>query len=232
MIQSKMTKKILVIDDKNANEDFSMMKAVNNLTTDESKLVDFSVSPKLFWTFNGEYEIKLLTDFKNYFAVFIHDSHEDALINEQVKPLVITEINKTCEVIFFSGAKPEISRPNKQVFDKNISLDSLYHEINRKQLFLNFQQFIQTEIRLGNYDLRVLYDSSFNPQRSKANSLWDAVKVKLEVSLVYAVESKEYDELLNLFKIGSKKAQVINNCLTLDDDEFIDLNETLIERIK
>ena len=88
--------KIIILDDKAPSEDFSTSQLLSNLTVGERLLVEYYESTETLWLeSNKEDDIVLMKDFSNYPFIFIHDSFENPLVQDGLKPVLLEKLAKT-----------------------------------------------------------------------------------------------------------------------------------------
>jgi len=224
--------KIIIIDDKALGQSHSSIEAISRLDNIRSGYLEYHDSTINLWAQNElEDDIKLLKDFSAYPFVLIHDSFNNPLIQDGLKPVLIEKLSKTTKVVLFSGGKAESDSPNEKVFDESISQHSKYFEIRREQYFNNLKNFIDSYIVNGSYQLKYLYNSYINPKKEKAYTLLENIKAALEESILSAVESNSFNELLSLYGY-IMTLEISKRFMSMTDDEFIETLEDFIENNK
>jgi hypothetical protein len=173
-------------------------------------------------------DLILLKDFKAYPFVFIHDSFDNPLIQDGLKPILIEKLSKTSKVVLFSGGKAESNFPIEKIYDEDISKYSKYFEVRRDQYFHNLNNFLDSYIVSGNYEIKYLYNPFINPKKDKGYKLLDLIKLALEDSVQNAVDSNSFDALLTLFKCENRQ-KIKDRFLRMTDDEFVENLEDYIE---
>ena len=221
--------KILILDDKAIDEDFSSFRLLSNLTTENRSLVEYYESTEKLWTEseNGD-DIELLKNFSLYPFIFIHDSFENPLVRDGLKVILFEKLNITSKVVLFSGNLRESEIPVENIYDEKISKDTTCFEILRRQYFNNFNNFIDSYLVLGEYQIKYLYNTYISPKKDKALALFDKIKISLEISIQHAIESKYFIELLSLYGYTDNAANS-KRFLNMNDDEFIETLEDFIE---
>lgn len=224
-----LNNKILIIDDKPVSEDFSTINLLKTLNSDERILIDYFEDSNLLWkeSKDGD-DIELLMDFGKYSVIFIHDSYENPLVNEGLKAILIEKLSITSLVVLFSGSRDESEVPIKKVYDKQISKEALCYELLRRQYYKNFKNFINGFLLTEEYQIKYLYNSYINPLKDKAYVLLEMVRIDLEESVKFATESEEFKKLLILYDYKDLD-EIIERFSQMDDDEFIEKLEDLIE---
>jgi hypothetical protein len=221
--------KIIILDDKAPNEDFSTSQLLSNLTVGERLLVEYYESTETLWLeSNKEDDIVLMKDFSNYPFIFIHDSFENPLVQDGLKPVLLEKLAKTSKVVLFSGGKVESNCPIEKVFDESISKYSNCYEVKREQYFNNLKNFFDSYILTGKYQIKYLYNPYINPKKDLAYSLLESIKTDLEESIQSAIESNSFNELLSLYEYKNT-SEISSRFLKMTDDEFIENLEDFIE---
>lgn len=221
--------KILILDDKALGEDFSTSQLLSKLTAEERLLVEYYESTETLWSEkNNEDDIVLMMDFSNYPFIFIHDSFENPIISDGLKAVLFEKLTKTSKVVLFSGSRTESELPVEKIYDYQISKNTYCYEILRRQYFNNFKNFIDSYLVLGQYHIKYLYNPYINPKKDKAYSLLQIIKIELEESIQNAIESNSFNELLSLYGY-IKTSEILNRFSKMNDDEFIEKLEDLIE---
>jgi hypothetical protein len=221
--------KIIILDDKAPNEDFSTSQLLSNLTVRERLLVEYYESTETLWLeSNKEDDIVLIKDFSNYPFIFIHDSFDNPIIRDGLKAVLFEKLTKTSKVVLFSGSRTESELPVERIYDDQISKDTFCYEILRRQYFNNFKNFIDSYLVSGEYYIKYLYNPYVNPKKDKAYGLFEIIKIDLEESIENAIESNSFNELLNLYGY-IKTSEIVSRFLKMNDDEFIESLEDFIE---
>jgi hypothetical protein len=221
--------KLLILDDKLHNEDFSTSQLLSNLTVEERLVVEYYESAEKLWKeSNNEDDIFLVKDFSNYPFVFVHDSFDNPIIRDGLKAVIFEKLIKTSKVVIFSGSKTESEFPVSRIYDERIAKHTYCYEILRRQYFNNFKNFIFSYFLFGQYRIKYLYNPYINPKKDKAYELFELIKVDLEESIQNAIGSNSFNELLSLY--GYSNTSIISGrFLKMNDDEFIENLEDLIE---
>lgn len=221
--------KILIIDDKAPEQDFSTSQALSKLKVGERPLVDYYENTEKLWVeSNNVDDIDLIMDFSNYSFIFIHDSFENPLVRDGLKAVLFEKLSKTSKVVLFSGSRVESEIPVERIYDEQISNDTSCYEILRRQYFNNLKNFVDSYLITGEYQIKYLYNPYINPKKNKAYALFELIKSDLEESIQNAIESNSFNELLSLY--GYTNASGISSrFLKMNDDEFIENLEDLIE---
>lgn len=221
--------KIIIIDDKSIGQSFSSIEVISSLDETISVYIEYYESTTDLWLQNeSEDDLKLLKDFSSYPFVFIHDSFDNPLVQDGLKPVLLEKLEKTSKVVLFSGSRGESNFPVERVFDESISKYSKCYEVNRHQYFNNLKNFIESYLVTGNYHIKYLYNPYINPKKDMAYSLLEFIKTDLEESIQNAVESNSFNELLSLYN-NNNTTEIVKRFLKMTDDQFIEDLEDFIE---
>jgi len=221
--------KILILDDKAPDEDFSTSQALSKLTVGERSLVEYYENTETLWVESHNVDdIDLMKDFSNYPFIFIHDSFENPLVRDGLKAVLFEKLSKTSKVVLFSGSRTESEIPVERIYDEQISKDTSCYEILRRQYFNNLKNFIDSYLVTRGYQIKYLYNPYINPKKDKAYTLLEVIKTDLEESIQSAIESNSFNELLSLY--GYKNTSEISNRFSkMTDDAFVENLEDFIE---
>ncbi len=189
--------KILIIDDRPSSAPHNPEDEINNLDEKYRSLIVLHKdrNTRSLWLEDQE-DVRLLQDFSVYSFVFIHDSHNDPLLQTGLKLILIQRLSVTSTVILFSGGKEECSRPEPKT-SSDIPGTSWY-ELKREQFFDNLSKFMESVSIFDEYRLNYLYDRYSTPRADLKNILAGRIRDHLENSLSEAIHSKEFQELLKL----------------------------------
>jgi hypothetical protein len=224
-----MLDKILILDDKAWDEDFSTSQLLTKLTDNERLFVDYYESTETIWVESKNADdIILMKDFSNYPFIFIHDSFDNSIIRDGLEAVLFEKLNQTSRVVLFSGSRTESEFPIEKIYDDQISKDTFCYEILRRQFFNNLKTFIESYLILGEYQIKYLYNPYLNPKKDKAYALFEIIITDLEESIQKAIESDSFNELLSLFRYENV-TEIANRLLKMTDDEFIETLEDFIE---
>lgn len=223
--------KILILDDKAHDEDFSTSNLLPSLAVDERALIEYYKSTETLWIESkSDDDIVLIKDFLNYPFIFIHDSFENPIIRDGLKAVLFEKLTKTSKVVLFSGSRSESEIPVEKIYDEQISKDTLCYEILRRQYFQNLRNFIVSYLIFGQFEIKYLYNPYINPKKDKAYALFETIKTYLEESNQSAVKSNEFNELFSIYNYKNY-SEISNKFLKFTYDEFIENLEDLIENI-
>jgi hypothetical protein len=219
--------KILILDDKSTREDFSSMQVLLSLSDMQRCVVDYYEVTDSLWieSTDGD-DIVLLRDFSIYAFIFIHDSFENSLVKDGLKAILFEKLTLTSQVILFSGSRRENESPVKRIYDEKIS-KAVCFEILRRQYFSNLKNFIDSYLLNGKYHIKYLYNPHLLPKKEKAYLLFDKIKIALEESIQFAVDSDSFSELLTLY--GYDSVAAVHRFSLMTEDVFIEKLEDLIE---
>lgn len=224
-----MLDKILILDDKAYSEDFSTSKVLSNLTVVGLSLVEYYENTESLWlASDNEDDINLMRDFSNYSFIFIHDSFENPLVRDGLKAVLFEKLSRTSKVVLFSGSRAESEIPIERIYDEKISKDTFCYEILRRQYFNNLQNFIDSYLVSGKYQIKYLYNPYINPKKDKAYTLLENIKTDLEESIESAIESNSFNELLSMYGYENN-SEISNRFLNMTDDSFVENLEDFIE---
>lgn len=224
-----MSGRVLILDDKAPDEDFSTFQALSRLAAGERSLVEYFATTETLWVENYlDDDIKLMRDFSHYPFIFIHDSFENSLVSDGLKGIVIEKLSKTSKVVLFSGSRTESEVPIERIYDEQISKDTACYEILRRQYFHNLKNFIDSFLVRGEYQIKYLYNPYINPKKDQAYTLFEVIKADLEQSIQKAIESSSFTELLTLYGYEDI-SDISNRFLKMSDDDFVENLEDLIE---
>ncbi len=224
-----MQVKILILDDKASGDDFSTSQALSKLSHRERSLIDNYENTESLWAESSDNDdIELLTDFSNYPFIFIHDSFENSLLRDGLKPVLFEKLSKTSKVVLFSGSRSESEVPVERIYDEQISKHTSCYEILRRQYFNNLKNFINSYFVIGEFKIKYLYNPYISPTKDKAYILLQIIKTKLEESVQCAIESNSFNDLISLY--GYEESFKISERFSkMTDDEIIERLEDLIE---
>lgn len=227
-----ITDRILILDDKPLHEDLSTFELISRLNSEQRSFIDHYSTVKNLWSVETNRErITLLADFSKYSHVFIHDSFDEITFDDVIKPLVLEQISKATTVVLFSGSKQDSGMPLKIEFDNQIFPGVYVYEILRRNYHKGFENFLNSKILLGAFDLRYLYNSELSPRRAKARHLFETIRRRMENSLETAINSKEFRELLLLNHEENQIPSILENCSKMNDDEYLEAIEQYIKDI-
>lgn len=223
-----MLDKILILDDKLENQDYSSFQALSLLSEEQRKYIEYFEETLSLWCpiDNGD-DVKLLKDFSCYKFILIHYSFNDPIIGEELMGSLINKLSETSRVVLFSGNRLESEIPIEKRFDEKESKHS-HFEIRRVQYFNNLNNFIDSFLLNKVFQIRYLYNPYINPKKDKAYKLLEIIKINLEESIQSAIESDSFNELLSLFGY-EKNSEISNRFSKMTDDDFIENIEDLIE---
>ncbi|MBS1743112.1 MAG: hypothetical protein JST81_08765 [Bacteroidetes bacterium] len=224
-----MLDKILILDDKAYSEDFSTSKVLSNLTVVGLSLVEYYENTESLWlASDNDDDINLMRDFSNYSFIFIHDSFENPLVRDGLKAVLFEKLSRTSKIVLFSGSRAESEIPIERIYDEKISKDTFCYEILRRQYFNNLQNFIDSYLVSGKYQIKYLYNPYINPKKDKAYTLLENIKTDLEESIECAIESNSFNELLSMYGYENN-SEISNRFLNMTDDSFVENLEDFIE---
>ncbi len=224
-----MPNRILIVDDKKKNEDFSSINALGALTSKQKELVDFEATTKLLWknTNNGD-DVELLQDFATYAFIFIHKSFRQLGIHERLLSNLITKLSVTSTIVLITGSHQESSTPIVAWINSLISSNTRYFTILRRQYYYNLGNFVNSKLLNDSFQIDYLYDSNKKPEMDKANALLKAIEVKLEESITVAINDPVFGELLNLLgyndnaiELAKKKFETLSAGKVMSDLSFL-----------
>jgi hypothetical protein len=223
-----MQNRLLILDDKELNQDYSSKKAISLLDEHKKSKIDFYDSPVSLWVEkeNGD-NIELVQDFSLYRFIFIHYSFNDPILDGGLMQILIDVLSETSKVVLFSGERQEHEIPQEKLFSESESQYS-YFEIRRSQYFYNLENFIDSYLTFGQYQIKYLYNPYINPKKDKAYALFEIIKADLEESIHNAIESNSFNELLTLYGYINT-SENLSRFLKMTDDEFIETLEDFIE---
>ena len=231
MIFKMKTKKILLIDDKNRDADFNGYTFMESLKEDQKRNVDFYESiNELISTNAQEDELKIKFDLNLYEYILIHDSFDDPLLKSGLKFLFIEQCYfAKVKVICFSASKTESNNPEEVPISKESLINNFI--ISRKQLYLNLANFIDFCKFSNIWNLEILYDSNYNFKRKAALILKEVFLQKLESSNEEAISGAEFDSLIELSGLSSKKQAIKDYYLKKEYPDIVNSLEELINKI-
>ncbi|MFC6998095.1 hypothetical protein [Rufibacter roseus] len=221
--------KILIVDDKASSEDYSTYSVLETLSPIQKERVEYHADTRGLWkAADNEDEVVLLTDFKKFSYIFIHDSFNDPLLPDGLLPVLINELSSTSKVVLFSGSKPESNIPLYNKLDSSIATDIFHYEVLRRQYHSNFSSFIDSFFMFGEFRITYLYNSDISPYKDRGYELLNDIMEKLESSTIEAVYSKSFRDLLTLYNYEDIES-VSRRFEVMSVDEIIETLEDLVE---
>jgi hypothetical protein len=190
--------KILIIDDRSTPTSYNPEDEINNLDEKYRSLIVLHKDKNTgnLWLEEQD-DVQLTQDFSAYSFIFMHDSHNDPLMQIGLKLILIQKLSATSTVVLFSGGKKEYNRPPEAKTSSDIPGTSWY-ELKREQFFDNLSKFMESFGIFGEYRLNYLYDRYSAPKTDMKTILAGQIRDHLENSLSEAIHSKEFQELLKL----------------------------------
>lgn len=195
-----LDKKILIIDDKDANHSHSSRLLISTIPEEFLLFVDHYENHEYLWTKRDD-KLYPTIDLLKYAYVFIHDSYDNPIFLTEDKHELKSIFDNNATFVFFSGEKAESNKPYMQ--------DDGSYGIRRSQYFSNFITFLESFKYFQKDNLDFLFNSSLKPIRRKIDQLAEVIITKLETSTKYAADSKEFDEILELRGYTTPKKQAI-----------------------
>ncbi|OKL39974.1 hypothetical protein [Pontibacter flavimaris] len=224
-----MLDRIIIVDDKASSEDYSTYSVLDLLNPEQKERVEYHSDTKYLWkAADNEDEVVLLSSFKNFSYIFIHDSFNDPLLPDGLLPVLIKELSSTSKVVLFSGSKPDSSTPLRTQVDPSIATDIFYYEVLRRQYYTNLSSFIDSFFMFGEFRIKYLYNSDIPPFKDRGYELLHDIMDKLESSTTEAVYSKSFRDLLTLYNYDDIES-VSKRFEAMSLDEIIEALEDLVE---
>lgn len=223
--------KILIIDDKIADQGYSTVSLLESLTEVDKKKIEFHKSLEQVCDFGDDGEsVYLKIDLELYSFVFIHGSYDDPLLDENSLDILIREFSKKAIVVLFSGSKRETVTPALLNLSE-VSGYVKYYGIKRQQYFDNFHNFISSYNIYKEYRIKYLYDGFSFPKQDRGNELKDEIEVALEISKDNVLNSSIFSTFLELYNLNSS-SYFLNSVRSCDELEFLDILENVILTLK
>jgi len=138
--------------------------------------------------------------------IFIHESFPKLLPHEGLKAVLFEKLSSTSRIVLFSGAIRESATPIEIIYDKYSSNYKCF-KILRRQYFKNLQNFLESFLFLGVFQIQYLYNSD-TPKEVTIKELYKKIIILLDKSTESAVISTSFIELLKLKDYKDKEIEV------------------------
>jgi hypothetical protein len=233
-------KKILIIDDKNIEDQHSSTELIKSLPLKYQEFVIFRNSPEDLWEYLDHNQDKLILKFsiQEYSFIFLHQSIGSPLLSNPV--LLLNELPSGTLMVLFSGGRSSGLGPKDNRIDNSSKYDfeqskygDLHYEIKREIYFNNFRSFMEEALESGEYNINYLYWDKRTVSIRELRVIREQIKDLLEESNEKAINSEYFTRF---FRIAMYKPEDIvlikNNFINKEPREISNLLDYEISNLK